>query len=98
MFENKRQLPSNGVSDSLSTNRSEATPSGSHQLGPSPNQSRIPTEPWQVTRRHLDLTAEEMTQIAGGEPTCSPEEMNAKVLKVSFNLVGLQSAPLSSMA
>ncbi|XP_052253520.1 coiled-coil domain-containing protein 191-like isoform X2 [Dreissena polymorpha] len=81
MFENKRQLPLNGLSDSLSTNRSEAPSNGPQPPGPSPNQSRIPTEPWQVTRRHLDLTTEEMAQIAGGEPTCSPEEMNAKVLK-----------------
>ena len=36
----------------------------------------------QVTRRHLDLTPDELAHLPGGEPTCSPDEMNAKVLKV----------------
>lgn len=81
MFENTRKLPPQ-TNDSLSTARSEVTtPGSSHNKVP---RSRVPTEAWQVTRRHLDLTTEEMAELAGGEPNCSPEEMNAKILKVKL--------------
>lgn len=80
LFENTRKLPQN-TSDSLSTDRSDVTtpvlPGNQHKH----SNSRLPTEPWQVTRRHIDLTAAEMADLGGGEPSCSPEEMNAKILK-----------------
>lgn len=67
---------------SVSSSRSDCsmevnTPVNGHQ-------SNLPTEPWQVTRRHLNLTVEEMASLPGSEMTCSPEEMNAKILKVSM--------------
>ncbi|KAL4235902.1 hypothetical protein ACF0H5_004292 [Mactra antiquata] len=79
MFEANRKLPIQ-TNDSISTTRSEDSnrPSSGHHKIP---QSRIPTEPWQVTRRHLNLTTEEMANIGDNENNCSPEEMNAKVLK-----------------
>ena len=48
---------------------------------------RVPTEAWQVTRRHLNLTVEEMANLPGGELDCTSEEMNAKVLKVSTDIM-----------
>lgn len=79
MFETNRKLPPQ-TSDSMSTARSDdSRPSSAHHKVP---QSRIPTEAWQVTRRHLNLTPEEMANLGETEATCSPEEMNAKVLKV----------------
>lgn len=77
MFQSTRKLPPKD-SDSLSTTRSDVSTPQSHHKVP---RSRIPTEPWQVTRQHLNLTAEEMASLPGGEPTCSPEEMDAKILK-----------------
>lgn len=62
----------------MSTDRSDVTTPDNQQ-----KHSHLPTEAWQVTRRHLDLTPAEMAELAGGEPSCSPEEMNAKILKVN---------------
>lgn len=82
MFENNRRLPP--PSASMSSSRSDlSTPVNPPAPG---TQSNLPTEPWQVTRQHLNLTKEEMVTL-GGEQTCSPEEMNAKVLKVGCNII-----------
>ncbi|XP_052805638.1 coiled-coil domain-containing protein 191-like [Mya arenaria] len=81
MFETTRRVPAYPMGDSMSTDRSEVNLTREGEAHHREPQSRIPTEPWQVTRRHLDLTPEELAALPGGELDCSPEEINAKVLK-----------------
>ena len=64
-----------------STGRSESDTSDPQQRVA---QSRIPTEPWQITKKHLNLSPQEIASLGSGEPGERPENMDAKVLKVRF--------------
>ena len=79
LFVNTRKLPANA--SICSTERSDiSSPSEVHHRV---QQSRLPTEPWQVTKKHLNLSPEEIASLGSGEPGHTSEDMNAKVLKVS---------------
>ena len=62
-----------------STERSESNTSDPQQRVV---QSRIPTEPWQITKKHLNLSPQEIASLGSGEPGERPENMDSKVLKV----------------
>ena len=83
LFENTRKLPPN--TSMCSTERSDisSVSEAHHRVQP----SRIPTEPWQVTKKHLNLTPEEIVSLGSGEPGHTSEDMNAKVLKVSHTIM-----------
>lgn len=58
-------------SSSLSTVSSNTSVSQKQKRSP-PN--RIPTQAWQVTRKHLNLTPEEIAKLGGGEPMDEQEK------------------------
>ena len=78
LFENTRKLPPSTSICSTEHSDVSSVNEAPHRVQP----SRLPTEPWQVTKKHLNLSPQEIASLGSGEPGQTTEDMNAKVLKV----------------
>ena len=85
LFENTRKIPSSASFCSTEGSDTSSVNDMHHRVP----QSRLPTEPWQVTKKHLNLSPQEIASLGGGEPGDRPEDMDSKVLKVSCICVSM---------